>query len=130
LPTGELGVLDFQSAFRAPLVYDAVSLLRDCYIDWQPEQVDNWLLEFFTSSKLWQAHFADFTELKQAFDAVSLQRHLKCLGLFAHLLKSGQKDYESAMLRTLRYAKEVCEQQECWTAFLSAINAGINRYNQ
>ena len=37
---GSLGVIDFQDAVIGPVTYDLVSLLRDCYIQWPPEQVE------------------------------------------------------------------------------------------
>jgi hypothetical protein len=125
LPDDELGVLDFQSAFYAPLVYDTVSLLRDCYIDWPAQLVERWLQQFYASSPLWQQHYVSFDALQQAFAAVSLQRHLKCLGLFVSLVKAGQRDYLPAIPRTLRYVQQVCQQNPSWQLFLPAVEAGL-----
>lgn len=121
LADGELGVLDFQAAFYAPLVYDAVSLLRDCYIDWPPAQVMDWLHQFYLSSPLWQEHYTSFAELKEDFNLVSLQRHLKCAGLFVALVQSGQTEYQAAIPRTLSYLRAVCEQDTRWGCFLKAL---------
>ena len=41
-----LGVLDFQDAVYGALTYDLVSLLRDCYIDWPLEKVQQWALSY------------------------------------------------------------------------------------
>ena len=46
LPDDELGVIDFQGALQGPLLYDLVSLLRDCYVKWPEEQVEQWLFQF------------------------------------------------------------------------------------
>lgn len=40
------GILDFQDAVWGPVTYDLLSLLRDCYIDWPPAQVEAWALSF------------------------------------------------------------------------------------
>lgn len=124
LPDGELGILDFQSAFYAPVTYDIASLLRDCYIDWPLEQVTQWLGEFFEQAPLLQASFTDFNAFQQAFDEMSLQRHLKCLGLFVRLGQSGQPQYLNALPRTMRYVQQVCEKDARWQVFLPVIAAG------
>ncbi len=40
------GILDFQDAVIGPVTYDLVSLLRDCYIEWPRERVENWALGY------------------------------------------------------------------------------------
>ncbi len=125
LDSQEIGVLDFQSAFYAPMAYDIVSLLRDCYIDWPDHEINHWLRLFFQDSALWRSHFQRFSDFKQAFDEVSLQRHLKCLGLFVHLVKKGQSLYLSALPRTLRYVRDVCQRDARWHPILPVIHAGI-----
>ena len=124
LPDNELGVLDFQSAFYAPMTYDIASLLCDCYIDWPQEQVTLWLGEFYQQSPLAQKNFADMAGFVQAFDEISLQRHLKCLGLFVRLGQSGQPQYLDALPRTMRYVQRVCEKDPRWEVFLPLIQAG------
>ena len=37
------GILDFQDAVKGPLLYDPVSLLRDCYVVWPWPRVEEWL---------------------------------------------------------------------------------------
>ncbi|MFN7476361.1 MAG: aminoglycoside phosphotransferase family protein, partial [Burkholderiales bacterium] len=38
------GIIDFQDAVIGPITYDAVSLLRDAYIQWEEEQLIDWLV--------------------------------------------------------------------------------------
>ena len=45
----QLGIIDFQDAVKGPITYDLVSLLRDCYIDWPQEKIDQWTNHFMTS---------------------------------------------------------------------------------
>jgi aminoglycoside/choline kinase family phosphotransferase len=37
------GIIDFQDAVRGPVTYDLVSLLRDCYIEWDAARVETWM---------------------------------------------------------------------------------------
>ena len=41
------GILDFQDAVIGPVTYDLVSLLRDCYISWPRDQVEEWVNGFY-----------------------------------------------------------------------------------
>ena len=43
---GVPGVIDFQDALWGPVTYDLVSLLRDCYVRWSPEQVRRWAIAY------------------------------------------------------------------------------------
>ena len=75
-----IGVIDFQDAVIGPLTYDLVSLLRDCYLSWPPEQVYAWVKNYyenFAHSK----HYS-FEQFCQWFDLQGLQRHLKALFIF------------------------------------------------
>ena len=42
-PANNPGILDFQDAVLGPVTYDLASLLRDCYIAWPREQVEDWV---------------------------------------------------------------------------------------
>lgn len=87
------GIIDFQDAVWGPITYDVVSLLRDCYIRWSPEQVKRWLFTYgnmaielgvmpLVKEKRWQVWF----------DTMGLQRHIKVLGIFARLSLRDKKD--------------------------------------
>lgn len=99
------GVLDFQDAVRGPLSYDAVSLLRDCYIAWPQEQVVEWQREYFLmlcqAGRLSKNEWTDFVK---AMDWMGVQRHLKAAGIFARLYHRDQKSgYLKDIPRTLNY---------------------------
>lgn len=91
-PNHRLGIIDFQDAAKGPLVYDLVSLIKDCYIQWPKEIVMKWFLYFYDQSdiaKNWSLPFF----LKQA-ELCSLQRHIKVLGIFARLChRDGKERY-------------------------------------
>jgi hypothetical protein len=100
------GILDFQDAVLGPITYDAVSLLKDCYIAWPPERVRGWLLDY--RHKLESAGAAvggDAAEFLRWFDLTGLQRHIKVLGIFARLYyRDGKPGYLKDLPRVLDYA--------------------------
>lgn len=90
-----LAVIDFQDAVDGPITYDLVSLLKDCYIKWSAEQVDQWALNFLTLLQNDQvAVLAEITEQQwlRWFDWMGLQRHIKVAGIFVRLYERDGKD--------------------------------------
>lgn len=108
-PPGELVTIDFQDALVGPFTYDLVSLLRDCYIRWQPEQVTMWALAY-RERLIKKGQFAgqDEQQFLQWFDLIGLQRHIKVLGIFARLwLRDGKAGYLNDLPLVLHYVMEV-----------------------
>lgn len=112
LTNDEVGVIDFQDAVWGPVTYDAVSLLRDCYIVWPQSEVKRWLLQFYQQC-------CDHNLIKNVseqqflywFDLVGVQRHLKVLGIFSRLYhRDGKKGYLNDMPRILDYLLAVTSQ--------------------
>jgi len=101
------GILDFQDAVFGPVTYDAVSLLKDCYIAWPAERVRAWLLGY--RERLMAAGFAvsgDAAQFIRWFDLMGLQRHIKVLGIFARLnYRDGKPGYLKDLPRVLDYAR-------------------------
>jgi aminoglycoside/choline kinase family phosphotransferase len=111
LDAGELGVIDFQDAVLGPLTYDAVSLLRDCYIRWPVERVTGWAL-LFRDGLLADGLPAGDSEAQflRWFDWMGLQRHIKVLGTFARLyLRDGKPGYLQDLPLVIRYVREILE---------------------
>ncbi|MRI33694.1 aminoglycoside phosphotransferase [Endozoicomonas sp. OPT23] len=107
LPENRLGVIDFQGALSGPALYDAVSLLKDCYISWPRSKVENWLRYFVNGHP--HLHKVGFETCLQWFDWIGLQRHLKCLGIFSRLwFRDGKADYLKEIPMVFNYALEVC----------------------
>lgn len=103
------GILDFQDAVHGPVTYDLVSLLRDCYIDWPRERVEQWVLGYHDIA-------IDHGILRgpqeerflRWFDLMGVQRHLKATGIFARLNhRDGKPGYLNDIPRTLGYVVEV-----------------------
>lgn len=107
LDKGKVGVLDFQDAVYGPITYDAVSLLRDAYINWPETQVEKWALRFYHMLPNYQ--FSQTTFIRW-FDLMGIQRHLKVLGIFARLFyRDNKPQYLSSTNRVLHYLQQICE---------------------
>jgi len=98
LENSQLGLLDFQDAMKGPIAYDLVSLIKDCYIDWPPEKIAQWIKLFCEYQAL------DPALVSQWVDWVGLQRHLKVLGIFARLnLRDAKTHYMQYLPRIMHY---------------------------
>lgn len=107
-PDGALGVVDFQDALWGPITYDLVSLLRDCYLRWPAEQVQQWALGYGNmAADAGLLPDVDQDEYLRWFDWMGMQRHLKVLGLFARLaLRDGKTRYLNDLPLVIRYLLE------------------------
>ena len=109
---GDLGIIDFQGAMHGPATYDLVSLLRDCYVDNDPDWIDQKVLEFYQKSKASNLAFVevDQDQFLRWFDLAGLQRHLKCVGIFHRLKIRDQKpEYLKDVPRVLGYIHQVLD---------------------
>lgn len=105
-----LGVLDFQDAMIGPITYDAVSLLKDCYIEWPIASIHRWLRGFYAHHPLLTNQKFSFEQVQGWFDHTGLQRHLKVLGIFARLkLRDGKSGYLVNLPRILDYILEAAQ---------------------
>ena len=113
------GVLDFQDAVIGPVTYDLVSLLRDCYIQWPRQQVENWVSDYYQqASKAGLISNIEFTQFLRWFDLMGIQRHLKASGIFARLnYRDNKPAYLSDIPRTLGYIKSVATRHSELSAF-------------
>jgi len=107
------GVIDFQDAVHGPITYDLVSLLRDCYIAWPLDRVDDWAMGYYwlavQSGILPAHHESDFLRW---LDLMGAQRHLKAAGIFARLWhRDGKSGYLGDIPRTLGYICQVADRR-------------------
>jgi aminoglycoside/choline kinase family phosphotransferase len=113
--TGERnpGVLDFQDAVAGPAVYDAISLMRDVYIDWPPDRVEAWLRDYHRDALANRIPVsADPDVFLRTADLIGAQRHLKIAGIFCRLYyRDAKPDYLRDISLTLRYLLDECERQ-------------------
>ena len=103
------GILDFQDAVLGPVTYDLVSLLRDCYIAWPRERVEDWAKGYHELALQSGIPVGDDdNRFLRWFDLMGVQRHLKATGIFARLNhRDGKPGYLSDIPRTLGYVQEV-----------------------
>jgi len=108
----DLGVIDFQDAVIGPITYDIVSLLKDCYVKWPDENVQN-LFQYFCQLMAVKAKYPKITpeQWLRWFDFMGLQRHIKASGIFARL---NHRDNKSGYLKdiplTLSYIVDISAQ--------------------
>jgi aminoglycoside/choline kinase family phosphotransferase len=94
--------IDFQDARLGPATYDLVSLVRDSYVDLEPEFALD-LAEGFRARAL--PHEPREVFLRR-FDLMSAQRNLKALGTFGFMkTQRGTDVYEAYVPRTLAHAR-------------------------
>ena len=101
------GVIDFQDAVYGPVTYDPVSLLRDCYIDFD----DDFVSTFTNRHRKSLSPVPDADQYQRWFDLTGLQRHLKVLGIFSRLCHRDSKpQYLADIPRVLGYIRKVANQ--------------------
>lgn len=107
-PQDEIAVIDFQDAVHGPVTYDVVSLLRDCYLRW-PDDLVNQLFSYFKTKVSQQLHLdIDDSTWQTWFDLMGLQRHIKASGIFARLYHRDHKDgYLGDIPLTLSYIIDI-----------------------
>ena len=103
LHEGDLHIIDFQDARMGPDTYDLVSLLRDSYVDFTNQQVEE-LIAFFLALR--RDRDGEDPEFRRRFDLMALQRNLKALGTFGFQTTSRANTvYIQYIPRTLNYAR-------------------------
>ena len=93
-----VGIIDFQGARRGAVAYDLASLLTDARRDVSPAVRARAVARYCRET----GH--DHTATSAAIAALSVQRNLKILGIFARLAtRDGRADYLSFIPRVIRY---------------------------
>ena len=102
LEQGNPGVLDFQDAVFGPVTYDLGSLLRDAYVQWDEEVVLDWVVRYWQRAKqVGLPVNPDIDAFYRDFEFMTLQRHLKILGIFCRLNYRDGKSHYMADLPTV-----------------------------
>lgn len=99
------GVIDFQDAVHGPITYDLMSLLKDCYIKWDNDEINAWI-DFYLSELAVRDDKLeiDREQFQRWFDLMGVQRHLKASGIFARLSHRDSKHgFLKDIPRTLSY---------------------------
>ena len=117
-----LGVIDYQDAMCGAITYDLVSLLKDCYISFEREEIEKLVLSFRdkVSPQTGDAEFLKW------FDFMGLQRHIKVLGVFSRLsIRDGKDGYLDDIPLTLNYTIETAlryKETQALGEFLQRVN--------
>lgn len=105
----KIGVIDYQDAMSGAVTYDLVSLLKDCYIAYEREEIEKLALEFRDKKSL----DASDEEFLKWFDFMGMQRHIKVLGIFSRLfLRDGKDGYLKDIPLTLKYTIDAASRYE------------------
>jgi len=105
LSDGNLYIIDFQDARMGPDTYDLASLLRDSYVDFTDQQVEE-LLAFYLALRGAWGQAADPAEFRRRFDLMAVQRNIKALGTFGFQTTSRNNTvYIQYIPRTLNYVR-------------------------
>jgi len=105
----KIGVIDYQDAMSGGITYDLVSLLKDCYISYEREEIEKLALEFRDKKGL----DASDDEFLKWFDFMGIQRHIKVLGIFSRLfLRDGKDGYLKDIPLTLKYTIDTAKRYE------------------
>ncbi|MBD3789940.1 MAG: phosphotransferase [Campylobacterales bacterium] len=108
-PQDGIIVIDYQDARIGALTYDLVSLLRDCYVMFDPKAIERLALSFRDKKGL---NVNDATFMRW-FDFMGLQRHIKVLGIFSRLyLRDGKDGYLKDIPLTLKYVLDVANKYD------------------
>lgn len=114
-----LYVIDFQDAARGPVTYDLISLLTDCYVNLPEVLTDRLLMNFY--HRLERVNpalvFGGLSAFRQAARLMSMQRHLKILGIFSRLSIAEGKDNYLQYLPDLLESVTVVARELGETAF-------------
>jgi aminoglycoside/choline kinase family phosphotransferase len=107
LTTGAPGVLDFQDAVYGPISYDAVSLLRDAFIEWEEDFVLDLAIRYWEKARAAGLPVPEaFDDFYRAFEWMGVQRHLKVAGIFSRLYhRDGKDKYRAEIPRFIKYLK-------------------------
>jgi N-acetylmuramate 1-kinase len=92
---GAIAPVDFQDALWGPVSYDLVSLLRDCYVRFDDDEIDRWKARYLTLARsAGIPGTEDASTFTRWFDRTGVQRQLKAVGIFARLhLRDGKNHY-------------------------------------
>lgn len=118
LPDESLAVIDYQDMVRGPVTYDLASLLFDCYRVLPQDIVDRlteitWrrfaALGLLSCSSRQNAEPLTLSKFRTMLKVVSLQRHIKVLGIFCRLsLRDGKDGYLTDLPRVFDYVLSEC----------------------
>jgi N-acetylmuramate 1-kinase len=118
------GIIDFQGALAGPMTYDLASLLRDGYIAWKRERVENWVESYRLRLRDANAIGANIDRARflRWFDLTGLHRHIRVLGQFYRLwYRDGKPGYLADVPRVYHYVVSVARSYPELTEFVALL---------
>ena len=103
------GIIDFQDAVYGPVTYDLMSLLRDCYIVWPLDKVEQWI-DLYLNKARRSGLAIEFERLQfiEWFDWMGIQRHIKVAGIFSRLFyRDGKSKFLNDIPTVMSYLETV-----------------------
>lgn len=82
---GRMRVIDFQDALVGPFIYDLVALLRDSYVKFSSDEVDDLLSYYHDVGSPLMSWIPGVDEIRDLFHLQALQRKLKDAGRFVFI---------------------------------------------
>jgi aminoglycoside/choline kinase family phosphotransferase len=107
LPGGAQAVIDFQDALLGPRQYDLVALLRDSYVELEPDLVDRMLARYLARFEAEGGPRLEPEPFRAAFDLLTVQRKLKDAGRFVFIDRvRGNPGFLPSIPASLRYVRD------------------------
>ena len=78
LASSETGVLDFQDAMVAPYALDLASIIKDLYMVWNEDQINDWLNYYLENNS--NIEVSSIEQLKDDIEICAMQRQIRILG--------------------------------------------------
>jgi len=121
-----LVMLDFQDARMGPCQYDLASLLKDSYVQLDPEFRLEMMDHFIGLKEEAEGTAIERKTFHRVFDLMSIQRNLKAVGTFAfqHVAK-GRERYLKFIPPTLGYVRETLERRPDLADLKTVLENGI-----
>ncbi len=120
------GIIDFQDAVNGPVSFDLVSLLKDCYICWPRNKVEQWCHYYFTEATISGIINTNFDQFIRWFDLMGLHRHIRVLGIFSRLCYRDEKpQYLDDLKLTLDYVMDACNRYPQFSEFAEFLRTRI-----
>lgn len=107
-------IIDFQDALYGPLSYDVASLVMDARTTWEEPQQLDWAIRYWEKARAAGLPVPEaFGEFHRNYEAMSLQRNLRILGVFARLaLRDNKKHYLNHIPRVTAYIRQVANRYD------------------
>lgn len=117
-PRHNPAILDFQDAVKGAVTYDLVSLLKDAYISFPREWIEEKVFGYHQlATQMGIISNVSEKEFLKWFDWMGLQRHIKVAGIFARLYhRDGKAGYLKDIPLVLKYIIETADlyPEMCW----------------